>query len=348
MTKTLADLEQFLRSELLAFLVELQTIKLGLLIASAVATQMSSFFTPLAKFAEWVTHPHKKRVYMFHEGSIEDRSLLGNKGANLCEMVHLKLPVPPGFVITTESCLEYFHHQQEMTTKETKVVENYLPQHFIEEYTRAVHELERQSGRKFGCPGTFHSKGDEKLCPLLLSVRSGAAVSMPGMMDTILNLGMNDEVAAKMVEMTQNPKFVMDTYRRFLQMFGTVVLGVDKCRYEDILTTTRNARGVVNDSELGVDVLQLVVNEFKEITPFPNDPWDQLRMAIVAVFNSWFTPRAIAYRDIHSIRNDLGTAVTVQCMVFGNMNARSGSGVCFTRNPSTGEKVCNLLELNQW
>lgn len=268
-------------------------------------------------------------------------------------MVHLKLPVPPGFVITTEACLEYFHHKQSLSPQEQELLGTlpgsgkgdeseksigFLPRAFIDEYTRSVHELERQSGRKFGiASGT--KPGDEKTFPLLLSVRSGAAVSMPGMMDTVLNLGMNDEIVARMVTFTNNSKFVLDTYRRFLQMFGTVVLGIDKKRYDNALEAIRLSRGVLNDAELSVADLQLVINDFKAIASVPSDPWDQLRMSIVAVFNSWFSPRAVAYRDIHGIRNDLGTAVTVQCMVFGNMNARSGSGVCFTRNPSTGEKA---------
>lgn len=313
------------------------------------------FLKPIAKFAEWATHPHKKRVYMFNEGSIEDRALLGNKGAkvnqqqcfrlphtisgaNLCEMVHLKLPVPVGFVITTETCLEYFAHLQ--TLEATMNPDAIFPQYFKEEYTHAVQMLERKAGRHFGGEATKAKPPvASKEFPLLLSVRSGAAVSMPGMMDTILNLGMNDEVAAQIARATENPRFALDTYRRFLQMYGCVVLGIKPSCYEEVLATTRQDAKVVTDAEFTEIHLQHIVDEFKKLAVVPTDPWEQLREAIMAVFNSWFTPRAVAYRDIHGISSTLGTAVIIQSMVYGNMNFRSGSGVAFTRNPSTGEKV---------
>eukprot|EP00600_Ochromonadales_sp_CCMP1393_P008438 CAMPEP_0174954150 /NCGR_PEP_ID=MMETSP0004_2-20121128/265_1 /TAXON_ID=420556 /ORGANISM="Ochromonas sp., Strain CCMP1393" /LENGTH=988 /DNA_ID=CAMNT_0016201933 /DNA_START=1859 /DNA_END=4825 /DNA_ORIENTATION=- len=277
----------------------------------------------LAKLFDWA-RPHKKRVYYLNEGSIEEKSVLGNKGANLCEMYRLGMPVPPAFVITAESCLEYFKQDDEELDKD-----------LVAEYTKGVHEIESQTGKQFG--GNFKTQHPLKP-PLLLSVRSGAAVSMPGMMDTILNLGINDDIVDVLARISNNPRWAFDTYRRFLQMFGNVVLGVDKQLYEDVLQVAREKRGVPHDSLLTMADLVDVVKEFKKIATVPAEPWEQLNMAVQAVFKSWYSPRAVKYRDIHHMHEVLGTAVNIQSMVYGNMNTRSGSGVAFTRNPTTGEK----------
>eukprot|EP01038_Epipyxis_sp_PR26KG_P012263 gene12263-16443_t len=281
---------------------------------------------PLDKFMDW--SPKKKRVYTFAEGTKDDSNLLGNKGSNLCEMFKLGLPVPAGFIITTETSLEYYQQQLSDSSGASS-------KQLIDEYSHGIKELEKQTGQTFG--GIDSAKSAEYI-PLLLSVRSGAAVSMPGMMDTILNLGINDEVAIVLARFTNNVRFAYDTYRRFLQMYGTVVLQVDKESYEYILQNAKNRRGVKSDSELTADDLKIIVEEFKALAKVPEDPWEQLRLAINAVFGSWYSTRAIKYRDIHNISNELGTAVTIQCMVYGNMNNHSGSGVAFTRDPSTGIK----------
>lgn len=251
-------------------------------------------------------------------------------------MFRLGLPVPPGFVITTETCTDFFNQQGKTQTQLSTVL--------VDQYTKAIHELEKQTGKYFGGvqvgkQGIISTLEQINTIPLLLSVRSGAAVSMPGMMDTILNLGINEELVLIMARLSNNPRWAFDTYRRFLSMFGTVVLGAEKSKYEEVMEKARKRRGVEYDSMLTMSDLQTVVKHFKEIATVPDDPWEQLQMAIEAVFCSWYSPRAVKYRDIHGISNDLGTAVTVQSMVYGNMNMRSGSGVAFTRNPATGEKV---------
>lgn len=290
---------------------------------------------------DW-SHPDKKRIYFFSEGTAEDKNLLGNKGANLCEMFRLGLPVPPGFIITTETCVDFFNNNN---NKNNKLSQNSkLSQTLINQYTKAVHELEKQSGKTFGGiqigkTGMINKMEQITTIPLLLSVRSGAAVSMPGMMDTILNLGMNEELVQIMARLSNNARWAYDCYRRFIQMFGTVVYNIDKKKYDDILDNIKTKRNVCCDSLLTVSDLQIVIQEFKQLAEIPIDPWEQLQLAIEAVFNSWFSPRAVKYRDIHNIAEDLGTAVTVQSMVYGNMNIRSGSGVAFTRNPGTGDKV---------
>jgi len=285
----------------------------------------------IGKLFEWA-RPHKKLIYYLNEGTIEDKHLLGNKGANLCEMHRIGMPVPPAFIITAQSCLDFF--RQEGGTAAG------LEEHLVKDYTKAVHELEAQTGKVFG--------GDQKLPtgsgkhnpkePLLLSVRSGAAASMPGMMDTVLNLGINDEIVDILARMSNNPRWAFDTYRRFLQMFGNVVLGIDKRRYEEVLEDIRAKRNVPHDSLLSMADWVEVIKRYKTIAEVPSDPWDQLRMAVQAVFNSWYSPRACKYRDIHGMTELLGTAVNVQSMVYGNMNNSSGSGVAFTRNPTTGAK----------
>ena len=255
-----------------------------------------------------------KRVYLFDEGGKDDRDLLGGKGANLCEMTRLGLPVPFGLVITTPTCREYFERG------------NKLPRGLEPEYRAAMKLVEGRMGARFGDPEN----------PLLVSVRSGAPVSMPGMMNTILNLGLNDAITAGLAERTGNPRFAYDSQRRFIQMFADVVLGVDGERYEDVIEAHKKAKGYETDPEMSAEDWQTVIAEFKAIAPIPEDPFEQLRLAIEAVFTSWHSPRAQVYREMNEIPESLGTAVTVQPMVFGNFGDTSGSGVAFTRNPATG------------
>jgi pyruvate,orthophosphate dikinase len=262
-----------------------------------------------------------KRIYFFDEGDGRNKDLLGGKGAGLCTMTQLGLPVPPGFIITTEVCREYYRQGR-------------LPDGLMDEVKEAIRKLEKITGKRFGDPSN----------PLLVSVRSGAKYSMPGMMDTILNLGMNDQVAEGLAKLTGNERFAMDAYRRFLQMFGKIVLGVKGEKFEEIFERKKREIGAKSDLDLGPKELREIVNEFKELIrkekgfDFPQDPLKQLELAIEAVFRSWNNPRAIEYRNFYKIPHDLGTAVNVVTMVFGNMGMDSGTGVVFTRDPATGEK----------
>ena len=256
-----------------------------------------------------------KRVYLFNEGSKDDRELLGGKGANLCEMTNLGLPVPYGFVITTPTCREFFQ------------AGNRLPNLLEQEYRVALDLVEKRMDARFGDPKN----------PLLFSVRSGAPVSMPGMMNTILNLGLNDEIAEGLANKTNNPRFAYDSYRRFIQMFADVVLGVEGEKFEHEISSYKAAHGKTLDVEMEAEDWQAIIKIFKGITDFPQDPFEQLKLAVEAVFLSWHTPRANVYREMNNIPEALGTAVNVQAMVFGNFGETSGSGVAFTRNPSTGE-----------
>jgi len=268
----------------------------------------------------------KKYIYFFGEGKAEGKGdmkdLLGGKGAGLAEMTNAGIPVPPGFTITTEMCRYYYKNNKK------------LPDDFDEELKKYLKKLEKVTGKKFGDPKN----------PLLVSVRSGAKFSMPGMMDTILNLGLNDEAVKGLAESTGNERFAYDAYRRFIQMFGNVVMGIDKNEFEKILENKKKEKGVHYDSELNADDLKEIVEKYKEIykektgEEFPQDPMVQLKRAINAVFESWNNPRAITYRKLNKIPDDLGTAVNIVTMVFGNMGNDSGTGVGFTRNPSTGEK----------
>src|SRR5688572_436944 len=258
-----------------------------------------------------------KRVYLFNEGSKDDHDLLGGKGANLCEMTKLGLPVPFGFIITTPTCREFFENG------------NKLPRLLEQEYRVALDLVEKKMGARFGDPGN----------PLLFSVRSGAPISMPGMMDTILNLGLNDEIAEGLAEKTGNPRFAYDSYRRFIQMFSNVVLDVDGHKFEAVISRYKKAKTYTLDTEMTADDWKAVIAEFKTLSDFPEDPFRQLLLAVEAVFLSWYSPRANVYREMNNISETLGTAVTVQPMVFGNFGDDSGSGVAFTRNPSTGEKI---------
>ncbi|MFL5708359.1 MAG: pyruvate, phosphate dikinase [Chloroflexota bacterium] len=257
------------------------------------------------------------------EGDATMRDLLGGKGAGLAEMTNAGLPVPPGFTITTEACNDYF------TAGER------LPDGLWEDVLEAVREVERGTGKGFG------NAAD----PLLVSVRSGAKFSMPGMMDTVLNLGLNEETLHGLVALTGNERFGWDAYRRFIQMFGRIVMDVKPERFDNALDAAKHARGVAQDTDLTAGDLQALTTEFKDIVradtgrDFPSDPYEQLDLAIKAVFASWFGKRAVDYRNNQKIAHDLGTAVNVVTMVFGNMGDDSGTGVAFTRDPNTGEKV---------
>ncbi len=262
-----------------------------------------------------------KWVYSFEEGSEEIRNLLGGKGAGLSEMTRIGLPVPPGFTITTEACKDYQK-------------KNYIDEEIKKETLDYLKKLEEKTGKKFGDPNN----------PLLVSVRSGAPVSMPGMMDTILNLGLNDQAVEGLKALTQNGRFSYDSYRRFIQMFGDVVMDVPHEEFEKILSMHKEKHNFKSDTELTEEVLKEVIVDYKELykkhtgKDFPQDPFDQLFAAIEAVFKSWNNPRAITYRMLNKIPDDLGTAVNIVMMVFGNMGDDSATGVAFTRNPSTGEK----------
>ncbi|HDD64790.1 MAG TPA: pyruvate, phosphate dikinase [Firmicutes bacterium] len=267
-----------------------------------------------------------KYIYFFGGGKAEGRGdmkdLLGGKGAGLAEMTNAGIPVPPGFTITTEMCTYYYQHNGK------------FPDDFDQQLNEYLKKLEEVTGKKFGSSEN----------PLLVSVRSGAKISMPGMMDTILNLGLNDEVVKGLAKNSGDERFAYDAYRRFIQMFGNVVMGIDKNKFEKYLEEKKKERGVEYDSELTADDLKDLVEKFKQVykeetgEDFPQDPMVQLKMAIEAVFKSWNNPRAITYRKINKIPDDLGTAVNIVTMVFGNMGDDSGTGVGFTRNPSTGEE----------
>ena len=263
-----------------------------------------------------------KRVYKFEEGSASQRNLLGGKGANLAEMTNLGMPVPPGFTISTEACTDYYNDGKTINEETTKQIFD------------ALTWLEGVRGKKFG----------DMEDPLLVSVRSGAPVSMPGMMDTILNLGLNDESVKGFARKTGNPRFAYDSYRRFIQMFSDVVMGQPKTLFDAILEDVKKENGAVYDTELTAEGLQEVIAKYKELykkqqgEEFPQDPKVQLMEAIKAVFRSWDNPRANSYRRMYDIPYELGTAVNVQSMVFGNMGNTSGTGVAFTRNPATGAK----------
>ena len=264
-----------------------------------------------------------KYVYKFSEGNGTMRELLGGKGANLAEMTNLGMPVPQGFTVTTEACTKYYEDGKQINEDiQKEIFEN-------------LAEFEKLVGKKFGDPEN----------PLLVSVRSGARASMPGMMDTILNLGLNDEVVEGFAKFTNNPRFAYDSYRRFIQMFSDVVMELPKPEFEKIIDAKKEERGVTQDVELDADDMKDLVVRFKAFykekkgTDFPADPTVQLMEAVKAVFRSWDNPRANVYRRMNEIPYDWGTAVNVQMMVFGNSGDRSGTGVAFTRNPATGEKA---------
>ncbi len=273
----------------------------------------------------------KKYVYAFEEGKKEMKSLLGGKGANLAEMSKIGLPVPPGFTITTEACIHYIEIGE--------VLEDSLKESIFEH----LEDLEDKIGKDFGDVND----------PLLVSVRSGAVISMPGMMDTILNLGLNDKSVEGLAKKTSNPRFAYDSYRRLIQMFGNVVLGIPGYEFDNYLERKKEKKNYDNDTDLTVEDLKDIIKDFKALIKnrkdieFPQKPEEQLLMAVKAVFSSWDNQRAISYRNHNDIPHDLGTAVNVQTMVFGNIGENSGTGVAFTRNPATGEnKVFGEFLLN--
>ena len=262
----------------------------------------------------------KKYVYLFKEGNAKMRNILGGKGANLAEMSRIGLPVPQGFTVSAEVCNLYYENNEQ------------LPQEIINQIDKALVKMQAITGKAFG----------DTENPLLVSVRSGARVSMPGMMDTILNLGINDEVAESLAKLTGNRRFAFDSYRRFIQMFSNVVMGVNMDLFEAVLEKAKEAKGTTKDTDLTAADLEKIVKEYKKIykkelnAEFPTDAREQMLEAVKAVFRSWNTPRAIVYRKMNDIPASWGTAVNVQMMVFGNMGESSGTGVAFTRNPSTG------------
>ena len=265
-------------------------------------------------------------VYFFGSGSAdgtrEMKAVLGGKGANLAEMVNLGVPVPPGFTIACSVCVEYLKSAA-------------IPDALRDEVTRNLVQLEETTGRRFGDPGS----------PLLVSVRSGAPVSMPGMMETILNLGLNDRTVVGLAQQSGSARFAYDSYRRFIQMYGDVVLGVAASQFEHLLKSKRLTSGVESDAELSEETLRNLVEEYKQLVRastgrnFPMDPAEQLWGAIEAVWKSWMLKKAVDYRRTNRIDETLGTAVNIVAMVFGNMGEDSGTGVAFTRDPSTGEHV---------
>lgn len=269
---------------------------------------------------------NKKYVYYFGDGKAEGtaqmKDLLGGKGAGLAEMTNLGIPVPSGFTITTEACREYFKQGKR------------FPNGMWEEVLTHLKRVEKSMGCKFGDPKN----------PLLVSVRSGAKFSMPGMMDTVLNLGLNDDTLKGLIDKTNNERFAYDTYRRFITMFGSIVTDIDRKKFEDLLDKVKEKKGVKLDTELDAKDFKAIVRKYKELykketgKEFPSDPYEQLKMAIKAVFDSWYGDRAVTYRKLHGIPDDLGTACNIVAMVYGNMGENSGTGVGFTRNPSTGEK----------
>src|SRR5438093_496261 len=301
--------------------------------ARGVGRRQRSVARPQAKVVRSATRRAARYVYAFGAGRKDGRAdmkdLLGGKGANLAEMARLGLPVPPGFTISTEVCTYYYAHGRS------------YPPALRAEVAQALARIEKALGRRFGNPDD----------PLLVSVRSGARASMPGMMDTILNLGLNDRTVQGLIRVSGNPRFAYDSYRRFVQMYGDVVLGLkpeskdEEDPFEVALQEKKRARGVQLDTELDADALRELVDEFKALirmrkgVRFPEDPHAQLWGAIGAVFGSWMNQRAIVYRKLNNIPESWGTAVNVQAMVFGNMGADSGTGVAFTRVPATGEHV---------
>ena len=265
-----------------------------------------------------------KAIYAFEDADSKNRALLGGKGAGLSEMTKLKLPVPPGFTITTEVCNEYYENKKQ------------LPKNLMSQVIKNISKIEKKTGKKWNSSNN----------PLLVSVRSGAAISMPGMMDTILNLGLNDQTVLGLAKMTGNPRFAWDSYRRFIQLFGKVVFGVNDEKFDSVLKASKKKQGVTDDSKLNVDSLKKIVVKYKKICEnqtkrkFPTNPNEQIQLAIDAVFRSWMGERAVVYREKNNITRNIasGTAVNCQTMVFGNMGNDSATGVVFTRNGQNGIK----------
>ncbi|HBU11677.1 MAG TPA: pyruvate, phosphate dikinase, partial [Clostridiales bacterium] len=264
----------------------------------------------------------KKYVYLFKEGDASMRNLLGGKGSNLAEMTNLGLPVPQGFIVSTEACTRYYDDGKKLAGE------------VVDQILEAMAKTEEVAGKKFG----------DSENPFLVSVRSGARASMPGMMDTILNLGLNDVAVEGMAKKSGNPRWAYDSYRRFIQMFSDVVMEIDKANFDHALESMKENKGAKLDTDLNADDLKELVAQYKAIykkekgADFPQDAKEQLLESVTAVFRSWDNPRAIVYRRMNDIPASWGTAVNVQAMVFGNMGNDCGTGVAFTRDPSTGEK----------
>ncbi len=279
-----------------------------------------------SKTDKTVSAKKKKYVYFFGGGKAEGKGamkdLLGGKGSGLAEMTNLGMPVPAGFTLTTEACNEFFKNDKT------------YPAGMWQQVLDNMKKVEKMMGMKFGDPAN----------PLLVSVRSGAKFSMPGMMDTVLNLGLNEKTIEGLIKKTKNDRFVYDAFRRFITMFGSIVMGIERMKFENVLDELKEKKGIQHDTEMGVDDLKKVIQEYKKIykeetnTEFPSDPYEQLKLAINAVFGSWFGDRAYTYRRLSGIPDDLGTACNIQSMVFGNMGENSGTGVGFTRDPSSGKK----------
>ena len=290
-------------------------------VPAAAAARRSGTRTRTAGKAGTRAHRPAKWVYMFADGSAKMRDLLGGKGANLAEMTRIGVPVPHGFIVTTAACNAY-------------LAASGFPAGMWEQELASLRRLEKLTGKRLGDPAN----------PLLVSCRSGARFSMPGMMDTVLNIGLNEQVVEGMARLSGDPRFAYDAYRRLVQMFGTVVMGVPHEPFETLLAGYRKKRGVGNDADLSAKDLATVARDFKGIVQrisgraFPADPLEQLKLATEAVFKSWNGKRAIDYRNAAGIAHDLGTAVNIQTMVFGNMGQDSGTGVVTTRNVTTGEK----------
>jgi len=265
-----------------------------------------------------------KAIYAFEDADSKNRMLLGGKGAGLSEMTRLKLPVPPGFTITTEVCNKYYENGKK------------LPKDVMPLVMKNIAKMEKKTNKKWNSIKN----------PLLVSVRSGAAISMPGMMDTILNLGLNEKTVEGFAEQTKNPRFSWDSYRRFIQLFGKVVFGVNDEKFDHVLDSAKSKQCVTDDSKLNVESLKKIVAEYKKICEehtkrkFPDTPNEQLRLSIEAVFKSWMGERAVVYREKNGITKDIanGTAVNVVTMVFGNMGDDSATGVVFTRNGHNGKR----------
>src|SRR5499426_779253 len=275
--------------------------------------------TVIEEASDQIAEKTHKWVYLFEEGPGDDKSLLGGKGAGLCEMTRAGLPVPPGLIVTTEACNAFFDNDKN------------FPDGMWEQVKEGLKKIEEKVGKRFGDPKN----------PLLVSVRSGAAFSMPGMMDTVLNLGLNEETVQGLAEQTGDLRFALDAYRRFASLFGEIVIGVAHEKFERVMDRFKAQTKGGKDTDLKPEELRGIIAAEQEIMlaeshAIPDDPYEQLRVAIAAVFNSWMGRRACDYRRINRIPDDLGTAVNVQAMVFGNMGADSGTGVAFTRNPSTG------------
>jgi pyruvate,orthophosphate dikinase len=304
--------------------------------------------TLLQRFANWSFHPGKKRVFAFADGSQDDYSLLGAKGSHLCEMTRLKLPIPQGFIITTETSLDYFNSAENVSHGAGFAFAENLPEQLVSAYKAFVYDLEIQTGKKFGkapekpeaasAETTKQTSSNGSNLPLLLALRCDTPYRAQHASQTILNLGMNDETVSAMAQNT-NELFALDCYRRFIQMFATTVYGIPRAKFEDISATILARAGKKAEQDLDTRSFRALVDAYKEVALIPDDPWRQLEMAIVAYYRWWFSERSMAERALHEVQMEKGLAVIVQSMVYGNLTSKSGTGVCSTRCPTTGEKM---------